>query len=1102
MKEPRIHQFTRLAITLLLLCPPVSTGAAPAGLVDRQIISGGSLNLPTALAYEPGNRNLWVLEKAGGIKVFDGQTHALLHSFSISGVQSDVEMGLLGIAFSPNYASDRHVFFYVTRSNRNHVLRYTVSTGGALTAETEIYTGPGLVAGHHQGGTLRFALDGTLLISMGDNGTAETSRLARDLNDPRGSILRINPDGSIPADNPFTSAGAPEIWIWGARNPFRFSVDPATGKALVADVGEDYWEAIYNAEGGADLGWPCLEGSHNYQSCSAPNALDPIFEYHHYGQTAVRGRAITGGPMYRSNAFPPQYRNRYYFGDYGGGWIKSGVLSGNQLTDIQDFENNAPGVVDIIVSPTGCLTWVSIVGAGVHEVCNPNAPTNTQPQAVASATPTSGDPPLTVQFTGSGSSDPDGDTLAYFWQFGDGATSTAANPTHVYTSEGTYQATLTVNDQQGQGNSTDSSTPIQIVVGTPVGPKANDNFEDEHYSGSGRCTLCHDGLTDDQGQDISIVKSWSTSMMANASRDPYWRAKVASELKRNPALSEEINDKCSRCHAPMANDVAHKEGLPIEIFGSGMLNSNHALFNHALDGVSCTLCHQIADDGNLGTPAGGSGAFYVQQYADSRLRPAYGQYDNPLAGPMRNMVSFTPELGAHTSTSELCAACHDLKTPFVDAAGNIVPATQAEQFPEQMAYSEWEHSDYRDGGAQQKTCQACHMPQASGDVKIANRPGSLQARPGFSQHSFLGANTTMMAILADHPDELQVSATGFEPAIAATRDFLQAAASLEIVSKKLVGNQLEVVLKVSNHSGHKFPTGYPSRRAWLHVTVRDAQGDTVFESGRANADGSIVGADNDQDWHNYEPHYSLIDSPDQVQIYEPIMQNTDGEVTHTLLRAAAYIKDNRLTPAGFDKNTASSDIAVVGAAAEDDDFNLGSDTITYRIDVGGAQGLTVEAELNYQSLSYGHLQNLFTDAGSTAQVDAFKTHFESARIRSETIARVTATVATGCDVTLDISPNQWNQIGIPCAPPANANTLNDVFGDDLTGVYGADWAAYRYDAVNQRYVYLQPDSIVAPGVGYWIIETRTESTSIDLPEGSALAPVAQSSQCLSDNGCA
>jgi len=232
------------------------------------------------------------------------------------------------------------------------------------------------------------------------------------------------------------------------------------------------------------------------------------------------------------------------------------------------------------------------------------------------------------------------------------------------------------------------------------------------------------------------------------------------------------------------------------------------------------------------------------------------------------------------------------------------------------------------------------------------------------------------------------------------------------------------------------------------------------------------------------------------------MQNTDGEVTHTLLRAAAYIKDNRLTPAGFDKNTASSDIAVVGAAAEDDDFNLGSDTITYRIDVGGAQGLTVEAELNYQSLSYGHLQNLFTDAGSTAQVDAFKTHFESARIRLENISRVTAAVTSGCDVTLDISPNQWNQVSVPCAPPANANTLADVFGDDLTGVYDTNWVVYRYNADNQRYIKLQPDSIVAPGVGYWIIDTKAESPSIDLPSGSTHAPVAQSSQCLSDNGCA
>ncbi len=519
---------------------------------------------------------------------------------------------------------------------------------------------------------------------------------------------------------------------------------------------------------------------------------------------------------------------------------------------------------------------------------------------------------------------------------------------------------------------------------------ANANFEGTHFTGSGRCAECHNDLTDTQGKNISIVENWSSSMMANSTRDPYWRAKVASELHRNPNLSDEINDKCSRCHAPMANDAAKKDGAPLKILGSGFLNSANTYYNHALDGVSCTVCHQIADDGNLGTLAGVSGNYSILQYANAVDRPAFGQYLDPRTMPMQNSVSFTPQQGLHTSTSKMCATCHDLKTPFVDAAGNAASTTPESEFPEQMVYSEWNNSAYKTGGAKAQTCQGCHMPKVAGSVKIASRPRNLNARPDFAEHTFLGANTAMMDILNNNRTALEVTSTGFEKSIADTQTFLKSAATIEVLSTEIIADQLKVVVKITNNTGHKLPSAYPSRRAYLHFLVQDNEAQTVFESGKLNTNGSIVGVAGDTDSSTYEPHYEQITSADQVQVYEPIMQNTDGDVTHTLLRAAAYKKDNRLTPAGFDKTVVPNDVAVVGLARSDADFNSGSDTITYLINVGSKRNFAVNVSLDYQTLSFGHLQDMFKDAATLTEVATFKSMFDQATLRAETIATTEA----------------------------------------------------------------------------------------------------------------
>lgn len=542
----------------------------------------------------------------------------------------------------------------------------------------------------------------------------------------------------------------------------------------------------------------------------------------------------------------------------------------------------------------------------------------------------------------------------------------------------------------GGGGEEVASTVPEPVVTTPALPivASDASFTSMHFSGSGNCATCHNKLTDEDGEDVSIESDWSSSLMANSTRDPFWRAKVASEIRRNPALKSVLDDKCSRCHAPMANVEAAYEGAPVELFGDGFLNPQNPYYNHSMDGVSCTACHQIEDNTKLGTLAGFSGKFSIVDLGVSE-RTAFGQYADPLTNPMLNDTGFRPTPADHISDSAMCATCHNLKTPFVDSAGNVVSTTAETEFPEQMVYTEWENSVFASGSSA-RSCQDCHMPKTD-EVRIANRPTTLAAREDFARHTLVGANTTMLDILSQNKNTLGVTADGFASAIARSRDMLATAAEIEVVKQSLVNGELTVQLRINNRSGHKLPTSFPSRRAYMHFVVRDAANQILFESGKTNPDGSIAGADGDTDLNRYEPHYDEITQPGQVQIYEAVMQDTDNNVTYTLLRAAGFVKDNRIPPLGFDKDAVADDIRVVGAAMSDSNFNSGSDVITYRLPVGTAALLSFSAELKYQPLAHGFIKDLFLD-NADMEVARFETLYNSASLKTETLATITRTV--------------------------------------------------------------------------------------------------------------
>src|SRR5258708_10164001 len=164
---------------------------------------------------------------------------------------------------------------------------------------------------------------------------------------------------------------------------------------------------------------------------------------------------------------------------------------------------------------------------------------------------------------------------------------------------------------------------------------------------------------------------------------------------------------------------------------------------------------------------------------------------------------------------------------------------------------------------------------------------------------------------------------------------------------------------VETLSGHKIPAAYPSSRVWLHVVVRHRNGQAVFESGALNSDGSIKGNHNDSDPLQFEPHYQEITSPEQVQIYEPILKDSSGRVTTGLLSAIGYLKDNRLLPSGFNTQNAEKDIAVIGEAADDPNFTDKGSVVRYSVSTGSAAGpFLVQAELWYQPIGFRWAHNL------------------------------------------------------------------------------------------------------------------------------------------------
>lgn len=498
-----------------------------------------------------------------------------------------------------------------------------------------------------------------------------------------------------------------------------------------------------------------------------------------------------------------------------------------------------------------------------------------------------------------------------------------------------------------------------------------------------RCMACHNGLLTPSGEDVSIGANWRASMMANSARDPYWQAAVRREVLDHPESRAAIENECAACHMPMARYTANAQGKLGTVFAHLPARVASQADQLALDGVSCAACHQIQGS-NLGQPESFTAGFQVDETTPAGQRTVFGPFevDAGRQSVMRSASGFQPAQSPHIQSSEVCATCHTLYTHALGPKGEAIG-----RLPEQAPYLEWKHSAF----ASSRSCQSCHMPEVEQEMPLTGVLG--QPRKGFSRHSFRGGNFFMLRMLNLYRDELGVQALPEEldAAVQRTVQHLESeTAQVRVENAAIVDGRLQADLTVVNLAGHKLPTAYPSRRVWIHFTVRDRLGQTVFESGAFQPSGAIAGNDNDFDPSRYEPHYRRIEQSDQVQIYESVMTDSSDAVTTGLLSAVGFVKDNRLLPEGFDKPSADKDIAVQGQAASDPDFIGGRDTIRYSVPVDPQAGpFSIEAELWYQPIAYRWAHNL--GHYQAPEIERFVGYYESMSSGSAlALARVVA----------------------------------------------------------------------------------------------------------------
>lgn len=589
----------------------------------------------------------------------------------------------------------------------------------------------------------------------------------------------------------------------------------------------------------------------------------------------------------------------------------------------------------------------------------------------------------------------------------------------------------------------------------------------EYFLTPDNCRGCHGYDTlgvanvDANGNDVNLYDDWETSMMGLSAVDPLWKAKVSHEILTNPGHANELQTFCTSCHAPAGHYTAFYQGQQAYTL------ADLATDSLGKSGVSCTTCHAIKDSSALGSVFSGNIPY-------DTTHNLYGPFTMPVQGPMQLYVGMTPQYSAHVSEGRFCSPCHTLISNTVDLAGNPTGNT----FVEQATYHEWVNSVYP---SQSITCQGCHMPQIEDAVIIANGNVGLPGRTPFNLHQFAGGNSFMVNLIKQNKAALGVNATdaNFDSTLSAINNLLKLQTlNVTAVINNVINDTAYVDVSLLNKAGHKFPSGYPSRRAVMQLLVTKSNGDTIFASGMFDSNFEVNNINSP-----FELHHDVITSENQSQVYEMVMGDVNGDKTTVLERSAVHLKDNRIPPAGFTTTHNSYDTCkIAGDAQFDPDFNktgategTGKDIVHYHIPLNGYAGLfNVNASVYYQVLPPAFLSEMSTF--SSPEINTFLSMFNTANKEPVLVGQDTLlNISTGlkeipfAKENILVTPNPTSNGVITVANISGALQNLEVFDEKGKRIL----VVYHKVSRNNFEVRLPS----AKGIYYLVIQTATQTVT-------------------------
>lgn len=822
----------KLPLFLILLVFTLNPGIKPAQntldvlelniSIDSIVASGFSAPVQVTHSGDNSGR-LFVVEQAGLIKIIHPDSSVSTFLDIHTRLTSGGERGLLGLAFHPDYVTNG--YFYVDYTDLNGdttVSRFQVSAdpNQALNTSETVLFKVAQPYSNHNGGQLLFGPDDYLYISLGDGGSGgDPLNNGQNLSTPLGKILRIDVNQgvpySIPIDNPFVGVNNADerIWVWGLRNPWRFSFDRLTGDLFIGDVGQNLWEEIdiqdSASTGGENYGWRCMEGDHVYSTaapCDSPaylaTLIPPITEYSH-----SVGHSVSGGFVYRGTNYPDLY-GTYFFADYVDGIIFSLQDSGTGWVQTQELDTGLL-ISSFGEDQEGELYVVDYGGGNIRRLIDPNVPSPNLDNSRMTVNLLQADPGETLSYTmeiinfGAAYNQTfrlENSLPSKISYIAGTLTTTSglvndSNP-QILTWEGligtqqtitiTYQAQINPDATGSIVNlytlSAPAISPIQrhAVTSTPR-PLLNTTPSDFMMPGtqpgiatelidSADCKICHSS---------EIYDLWRGSAMSQAGRDPLtWAA-----IFNSNAMVPDSGEFCLRCHT----SSGWYAGRSTTSDGSSLLPSD------IRNGVSCQMCHRMVDP----IPSTTDQAVSIDSEIRNSLVSLPPQ-DHPASamiildpqdrrrGPFDLGTQFTFHSAYQTDflsqsndaikESSLCGSCHNIDNPILswdsvrsqywpNDMDTAAPSfSNGDLFPIERTYDEWLYSDFASTGvfAPQfagskpdqivRSCQDCHMPRMTGSAALPEfNPvyRDCQTTGCLPEHSFATANTWLPQLLQD-----------------------------------------------------------------------------------------------------------------------------------------------------------------------------------------------------------------------------------------------------------------------------------------------------------------------------------------------------------------